>query len=190
MAKPKSAPTAQRFELPEAAPLMQPDFDPFTVAKQFDQLRSSMGGGAAPFVMPQPKPITFGGTVPGPAKAAPLPAGHSPGDGHNHGPAPAFDGGAVGSSDWGSKTQAFQQQMGGELRHTSGYRSPEKNAKTPGAAKNSYHMQQDKAGNARANDYAGSPAAMQRGAAIAKQMGAKEVLIHNAGTGMHLHIAW
>lgn len=190
MAKPRSAPTAAPFELPEL-PDLTPSYDPFQVAKQFDSLRSSLtGGGASPFQMPQPKPIQFGGQLPA-APAKPAAGGHFPGDGHNHGPAaPAGKPPTAAQvSDWGAKTQTFQQQFP-TLRHTSGYRSPEHNARTPGAAKNSLHMQRDQAGNARANDYVGSPRDMAAAAAWAKANGAREVLIHNAGTGQHLHVAW
>lgn len=183
MAKPRSTPTAAAFELPEAQPLT--NFDPFALAKQFDALRvGNTAAGPAPFEMPVPKPIEYGGSLPGPA--APLPGRPAP----RNAKAPASPGWSGGASDWGSKTQQFQKAMGGALRHTSGYRDPARNARTPGAAKNSYHMQRDAHGNARANDYAGSSKDMQRGAALAKQMGAKEVLVHNAGTGMHLHVAW
>lgn len=187
MAKPRSAPTAKAFEVPELPDLM-PSYDPFAVAKQFDQLRSSLtGGGAAPFQMPtpQPKPIEFGGQLPyqpgAPAGAGRGPAGAAP----RQSVAPKN----VGTSDWGQRTATLQQQFPG-LRQTSGYRSPEKNARTPGAAKNSLHMQQDANGNSRANDYVGSLRDMQAAAAWAKQNGAREVLQHNAGTGYHLHIAW
>lgn len=190
MAKPRSAPTASPFELPEAQPLTS--FDPFALAKQFDQMRTGMAGGPAPFQMPvpQPKAIPFGGTLPGGA--------HSPDDGHGHGAPPRGASNAprqpsagwqAGASDWGSKTATFQAQFP-SLRHTSGYRSPEHNARTPGASPTSYHMQRDQAGKARANDYVGSPKDMQAAAAWAKANGAKEVLVHNAGTGQHLHIAW
>lgn len=186
MAKPRSAPTASPFELPEAQPLTS--FDPFSLAKQFDQMRTGQAGGPAPFQMPvlQPKAIPFGGTLPGPSVTPGAPAARK--GGSNAQPA-ASAGWQAGASDWGSKTQTFQAQFPG-LRHTSGYRSPEHNAKTPGASPTSYHMQRDQAGNARANDYVGSPKEMQSAAAWAKANGAKEVLVHNAGTGQHLHIAW
>lgn len=179
MAKPKSAPTAQAFEVPETPDLM-PSYDPFQVAKQFDQLRQGTSVGANPFQMPQiqPKPIEYGGRLPGPARGAPIPGRPS------GGAAPA----GWANSDWGNKTSTLQKQFPG-LRHTSGYRNPEHNARV-GGAKNSYHMQRDAAGNARANDWVGSPREMQQAAAWAKQNGAKEVLIHNVGSGQHLHVAW
>ena len=66
MAKPRSAPTARRFELPEAAPLTS--FDPFALAKQFDQMRAgASAGGPGQFVMPAPKQIEYGGRLAGPA---------------------------------------------------------------------------------------------------------------------------
>lgn len=202
MAKPRSAPTAKAFEVPEVPDLM-PSYDPFAVAKQFDQLRSSFsGGGAAPFQMPtpQPKPVEFGGQLPyqpaAPGKAMPkgkapvLPKGVAanpsaqPPTAEGHGK-PTFNA----NSEWGRRTTALAQQFPG-LRQTSGYRSPEHNARTPGAAKNSLHMQRDSAGNSRANDFVGSTREMQAAAAWAKAQGAREVLQHNAGTGFHLHVGW
>lgn len=185
MAKPKSAPTAQRFEPPEATPLLG-GFDPFAAARQFDQMRQGATQ-ITPFEMPvpQPKPIEFGGQMPGPARAAPLPAA---GAAARPGAKPAAAGGNWGAMDWGNKTKTLEQNFPG-LRHTSGYRDPEHNRRVGGAAR-SYHMQKDANGNARANDWVGTPREMQSAAAWAKANGAKEVLIHNVGSGQHLHVAW
>ncbi len=191
MAKPKAVRAQPLVPAPPEAA-----YDPFALANQFDQMRvTSQPSFSAPVV--QPKPITYGGAGPVPASvpkapqaaASPTSAGHYPGDGHNHGVTPLAPGTASQQADWGQKTVTFQQQFP-SLRHTSGYRSPERNAATPGASPTSYHMQKDAQGNARANDYVGSPRDMAAAGAWAKANGAKEVLIHNAGTGQHLHIAW
>ncbi len=92
------------------------------------------------------------------------------------------------NSSWGDQTSAFQDTMTG-LRHSGGYRSAERNAQVNGA-KNSAHMVQDGHGNAKANDYVGSEDEMQAGAARARSMGARQVMVHDAGSGRHLHIEW
>lgn len=76
------------------------------------------------------------------------------------------------------------------LSLTSGRRSPEKNARVGGASR-SYHLV------GRAADYTGSSSDLAKGArfATAHRLGARctgpeEVLIHNAGSGTHLHVAW
>ena len=159
-----------------------------------------MAGGPAPFTMPvkAPKPVEFGGqlpyTAPRPAPVQPMPArGSRPGAAAprppGNAPRPAAGGTGGTGGGWGAQTATFQQQFP-SLRHTSGYRSPEHNARTPGASKTSYHMQRDAQGNSRANDYVGSAKDMAAAGAWAKSNGAREVLIHNAGTGQHLHIAW
>jgi hypothetical protein len=69
------------------------------------------------------------------------------------------------------------------LSLSSGYRDPARNAAVNGVP-NSYHL------TGRAADFSGSSAAMNAGAAWARAHGATEVLIHNAGSGLHLHVAW
>jgi hypothetical protein len=69
------------------------------------------------------------------------------------------------------------------LRFSGGHRTPERNAEVNGAT-NSYHL------SGRAADFVGSAAEMKKGADWARANGAKEVLIHNAGSGAHLHVAW
>lgn len=78
-------------------------------------------------------------------------------------------------------TQALMGQFGG-LRFTSGYRDPARNA-AAGGVKNSKHL------TGQASDFVGTEAEMQRAAAAAKAQGAK-VLIHDSGSGRHLHIEW
>lgn len=82
---------------------------------------------------------------------------------------------------------AFGRTYG--LKHTSGYRTPEHNAAV-GGVPNSAHTRKDKKGRAAADDFVGSEGAMKRAASDAKRRGAKQVLIHDAGSGRHLHIEW
>lgn len=70
-----------------------------------------------------------------------------------------------------------------DLRVTSGYRSPAHNARI-GGSPTSWHL------TGRAADFVGNETDMQAAAAYAQQTGAVEVLIHNAGSGRHLHVAW
>lgn len=86
-----------------------------------------------------------------------------------------YDSGVIG------KMQALSSQFG--LKPSSGYRDPAHNARVGGVA-NSNHL------TGRAGDFSGSSSAMNRGAAWARAQGAREVLIHNAGSGNHLHVAW
>jgi hypothetical protein len=69
------------------------------------------------------------------------------------------------------------------LRFTSGHRDAGANARANGVP-NSWHLK------GRAMDWSGSARDMQNAAAWARQNGAREVLIHNAGSGTHLHTAW
>ena len=78
-------------------------------------------------------------------------------------------------------TQKLMGQFGG-LRFTSGYRDPQRN-KAAGGVKNSKHL------TGQASDFVGTEAEMQRASAAAKAMGAR-VLIHDSGSGRHLHIEW
>lgn len=142
----------------------QSTYDPFSLPKQFDAMRGGITGGLAPYQPPQAvQPIPYGGSLPGQ-------------------PAPASV--ALGGGYW----DQLRSQFPG-LTQTSGYRTPEHNAEV-GGVPNSYHTQLDANGNSRAYDFVGSAADMQNAAAWAKQNGATEVLIHNAGSGQHLHIAW
>lgn len=87
-----------------------------------------------------------------------------------------FDSGVVG------RVQELHQNFPG-LRLTGGHRTPERNAQVNGSP-TSYHL----AG--RAADFVGSAADMQAAADWARANGAREVLVHNAGSGTHLHVAW
>ncbi len=69
------------------------------------------------------------------------------------------------------------------LRVSSGYRTPERNAEVNGSP-TSYHL------TGRAGDFVGSRADMETAATWARSNGAVEVLIHNAGSGTHLHVVF
>lgn len=69
------------------------------------------------------------------------------------------------------------------LTVSGGYRTPERNAQVNGS-KTSNHL------SGRAGDFSGSPSALEAGRVWALANGAKEVLVHNAGSGTHLHVAW
>lgn len=137
-------------------------YDPSDVVRRFDAMRGNILGGLAPVQAPQVQAIPYGGQLAAPAGQA-APAG-------------------------GSYWNQLRSQFPG-LTETSGYRTPEHNAEVNGVP-NSYHTQMDDSGNSRAYDFVGSAADMQNGAAWAKANGATEVLLHNAGSGQHLHIAW
>lgn len=78
-------------------------------------------------------------------------------------------------------TQQLMAQFPG-LRFTSGHRDPASNAAANGV-KTSKHLTGE------ASDFVGSEEEMQAAANWAKSQGAK-VLIHDAGSGRHLHIEW
>lgn len=86
-----------------------------------------------------------------------------------------FDSGVV------SNVQYVDQNFG--LRLTSGYRTSTQNSSV-GGSPNSYHL------SGRAADFVGTQAQMQAAQQWAQANGAREALIHNAGSGTHLHVAW
>lgn len=69
------------------------------------------------------------------------------------------------------------------LRVNGGWRSAEHNKEVNGV-KNSHHL------DGTAVDFGGSPRLMEQAAAWARAHGAREVKIHDAGSGKHLHVAW
>lgn len=70
-----------------------------------------------------------------------------------------------------------------KLRPTSGYRDPDHNRRV-GGVPNSRHLK------GTAGDFVGSARDMAEAAGWARRMGAAEVLVHNAGSGQHLHVGW
>lgn len=92
----------------------------------------------------------------------------------------------------GSSTKPLNALKTGEhlakkfgLRLTSGYRTPEHNAEVGGVS-GSYHTQGSKK-NPMAVDLVGSSSEMKKAAAAAERLG-YSTLIHDAGSGTHLHI--
>jgi len=80
-----------------------------------------------------------------------------------------------------NNVQYIHQNFG--LTLTSGYRTATHNSSV-GGSPNSYHL------SGRAADFVGTQAQMQAAQQWAKQNGAREAIIHNAGSGTHLHVAW
>lgn len=169
-----------------------PKKTPFDLVKQFDAMRQQGAGLSG---------STYGNSYGGPQvgqlhqRAGSLGGfsaprygggnGHYQGDGHDHS-------GGKGLVSYGGKQisaglRRYADALSGMgLRFTSGYRDPAHNARVNGS-KTSNHMKQGRHG---ALDFVGSEKQMQAGAAWAKANGAREVLIHNAGSGQHLHVAW
>lgn len=161
---------------------------------QFDQMRKGMLGGLTPFQLPEPapEPIQFGGNLPGQAGGFAMPTGGSPSRGGGGGgsrPAPAPPPSRGGGGSVASRFGALDQNFGGRLRKTSGYRDPAHNARV-GGVPNSWHTKKDEFGHERARDFVGDARSMQEGAAWARANGAQEVLVHNVGSGQHLHVAF
>jgi hypothetical protein len=127
----------------------------------------------------------FGGI---PAHSPPPAPAASPTQGSSSSPTGDFS--AAGNlTSWGgfqmdaSLVPYAQGLTGLGLTLSGGYRDPARNAAVNGVP-NSWHL------SGRALDLSGTTAQMQAGAAWARQHGANEVLIHNAGSGLHLHVAW
>lgn len=104
-----------------------------------------------------------------------------PQEGGPMGEAPSHPGFAGLTDDSKTWTQRTLGQFPG-LRFSSGHRTPEQNKRANGVP-NSRHL------TGKATDFSGSEKDMQAAAAWAKSQGAK-VLIHDAGSGRHLHIEW
>lgn len=151
--------------------------DSADLVRQFDAMRQSLGGAPSPASAYRPQ------TPMGGAQAPPSSGGG----------ASTQRASGKGLVDYGGRKIAaglvpyadhITRQMG--LRLTSGYRDPESNRRANGV-QNSWHLQEGEHG---ALDFSGTARQMQDGAAWARQNGAREVLVHNAGSGQHLHVAW
>lgn len=79
-------------------------------------------------------------------------------------------------------TTRLINEVGG-LRVTSGWRSLLENTRAHGA-RHSGHLL------GWCTDLVGTPDAMARGRQLALSWGARQVLIHDAGSGLHLHCDW
>lgn len=165
----------------------------FDVVKQYDAMRQSLGGGLAPRAVLEAPTVPFGGVAaPQPAAAAPTAGPRPPSTAAPAGPkGPAMPLTPLKLGSWGGRQfdQAVipkMQQLAAafpSLRLSSGYRDPAHNAAV-GGVKNSWHTR------GRAGDWSGSARDMAAGAAWARANGAREVLVHNAGSGQHLHVAF
>lgn len=129
------------------------------------------------------QPIVEGVPAPQPATEMPQPEDPQPaGQGDlPMAPPPKHDGFEALKDNAKVGSQRLMGQFPG-LRFTSGYRDPARN-KAAGGVANSKHLTGE------ASDFVGSEEEMQAAAAWAKSQGAK-VLIHNSGSGRHLHIEW
>lgn len=156
--------------------------DVFSLVQQFDKLRQSLGSGGGGVGRPRPVAEAYpwtqrtqqymAGFQPQAATAAPAAGGLNLVEWNGH----RFDRSILG------QLQHLAATFPG-LRVTSGYRDPARNAQVNGV-KNSRHL------TGRAVDLVGDAKTMQAAAAWAKQNGIPEVLIHNAGSGTHLHLGW
>jgi hypothetical protein len=140
---------------------------PFTNVTRFQQMREQ--NWMPQFNPPQPEPVAADPT------SGSVPTSSSP-----SGNLVSWGGFQMDSSVLGY-AQYIVNNFGMSL--SSGYRDPAHNAAVNGVP-NSYHL------TGRALDFSGTSAQMNAAAAWARQHGATEVLIHNAGSGMHLHVAW
>lgn len=71
----------------------------------------------------------------------------------------------------------------GPLVVTSAYRTVTHNARVHGVPGSRHTLGQ-------AVDLFGTERVMRRAAALARELGAVEVIIHDTGSGLHLHVAW
>lgn len=152
--------------------------------------QARLGGASSPTsIQQQPEPVVamprIGGPIADP-NAGPRPGGR-PGGGPISGK-PTSEGGLVswrGGRVDRSMVPYLDELMGRYrgLRLSSSYRSAADNARANGAKK-SNHL------TGHAADFVGSAREMNDAAGWARQRGAKEAMVHNAGSGYHLHVAW
>lgn len=145
--------------------------------QQFLAMRDAYAPNLQPLQVAEPVPVSAGD-----------PVGGAVARGGGGGFARSSAGGLV--DFMGRKVSARTAQMHAALakrypglRLTSGYRDPQQNARA-GGVKNSHHLRGD------ATDWGGSAKDMYDAKAWAEQNGAREVLVHNVGSGQHLHVAY
>jgi hypothetical protein len=151
---------------------------PFDAVQQFLALRDQLGTTPLP---PKIEIPVIAAIEPDRTSGAPISFnGRRPQSGGGGGGALSKPGGLTArAAEMGGK---LQSQFPG-LKQTSGYRDPEHNRRV-GGVPNSKHTQ------GTAIDFVGSAGDMQNAAAWARANGADEVLVHNAGSGQHLHVSW
>lgn len=81
---------------------------------------------------------------------------------------------------WGATR--LQNEVPG-IRVTSGWRSPQHNAEV-GGVPTSGHL------DGWCTDHAGPMRRLRRAAQLAHRIGCRQTLIHDSGTGVHLHVDW
>jgi hypothetical protein len=142
--------------------------DPFDLVNEYARLRSSFGDLGA---LPEPEPLEV-------QQPLLLKSAGSKGlvSWSFNGPTKQIDGAVL------PYFQAMVRQFPG-LSFSSGYRDPEHNRRV-GGVPNSWHLR------GRAGDFVGPMNIMRTAQAWARANGAREALIHNAGSGLHLHVAW
>lgn len=147
----------------------------FDLVNQFASMRTGVGSGLTPIDVYRPTPVA-NPSIGGVSSTPTVPSGNSS---------------ATGLVDWNGKkvhssVVPYFEQLSTAfpgLRFSGGYRDPETNKKVNGVP-NSWHLQ------GKAGDFSGAPKDMYAAQAWAKAHGAKEALVHNAGSGLHLHVAW
>lgn len=153
--------------------------DPFSAVTDFMKMRDAIGQQPlSPKLFQPPEVIHIAAPV------VPGGGGGVPPRGHESGPPVAVNGGG----DWGKLYGALQSQFPG-LRNTSGYRTPEHNREV-GGVPNSNHTKKNDRGEPGAMDYVGSEREMAQAADYAIANGATEVMVHNVGSGTHLHVGF
>lgn len=130
---------------------------------------------------PPPAPPVQAPEAPQPSEAATTETGQPVTPDGPLAPPPKHDGFAKLTDTAKTGSQQLMAQFPG-MRFTSGYRDPARN-KAAGGVKNSKHL------TGQASDFVGTEEEMQQAAAWAKARGAK-VLVHDSGSGRHLHVEW
>lgn len=154
---------------------------PFDLVRQFDALRQSQGGPTqlGSYEPPQIGPRQDNGAAP--PTAAPQRSAVRGGAAAPLGALAPY-GGYQFSADVVPEVDRYAKSYG--LRPTSGYRDPEHNREVNGSP-TSDHLR------GKAGDFVGPAKTMYQALTAARRdPRVKQALVHNAGSGLHLHIAW